>query len=741
MRSWSLGALFLIGVSTCMFAADAPVPPGPGPVNLAKTTGAIQLDGDLNDSGWQNATVIDKFYETSPGDNTEPKVRTVAYLTYDSRYFYIGIRCDDPDPKKIRAPYVDRDAVIGTDDNIAVFLDTRNDRRTAMELRVNPRGIQADGIFNDANGNEDFSPDFYYDTAARIDEKGWSAEYRIPFSSLRYGSADPQTWNILIWRNYPRDFRYAFHSAPIGRGSNCLVCHMHPLTGLTGLPEAGHFVAAPYVTAQQLSEPRDGAGTPLHGEDVKTDAGLDVKWNPTANNTVDLTLNPDFSQIEADVAQITVNRRFAVFFPEKRPFFLEGFDLFDTPLQVAYTRTINSPRAGARATGKSGNTAYTLLVTEDRGGGVVILPGPQGSSFAPEDFRSYAAIGRVRHSLGSSYVGAVLTDREVNGGGHNRVFGPDFQWRPTESDALTAQYLYSDTENPLRTDSPAWNGQSQQSYAFTANWNHLKRRYDWGVNASDLGDDFRADLGFIPQVGYRELLGVFGLRFYPEHGMLRYFRPSLLVDRQTDHDGNTLFQQASLGFFALGVKNLTINALFRPQEKILVGNQQLEQTYGDVLVQIDPSRRLPRISLEIRQGQQIDFGGAHVGNGTSLTATATVRPHDRLDLQFDAAREWLDVASTRLYTSTIERIRAQYSFSNKSLVRVIGQYVKTDPVSDFGGSFLGSVLYSYKINWQTVLFVGYGDDRTLTADLTNTNQRLLPVDRSFFFKVSYAFLR
>src|SRR5688572_1061341 len=374
------------------------------PISITRTNASIVLDGRLDDTAWQSAAKIDRFYETSPGDNTPPKVNTIAYVTYDDRYFYIGVRAEDPNPERIRAPFVERDAVIGTDDNIAIFLDTRNDKRSAIELRVNPRGIQADGIFNDANFNEDFSPDFYYDTAAVIDERGWSAEFRIPFSSLRYGSADPQTWNIMVWRNYPREFRYAFHSAPIPRGTNCHICHMHPMVGLTGLPDASHFVVAPYAAAHHTTAADDNT-------DFNADLGLDVKWTPTANNAFDLTINPDFSQIEADVPQITVNRRFAVFVNEKRPFFLEGFDLFDTPMQAAHTRTINSPSAGMRATGKFGATAYTLLVTQDEGGGLTIIPGPQGSGFALQDAQSYATIGRVRRDYGASFVGAVLTSR------------------------------------------------------------------------------------------------------------------------------------------------------------------------------------------------------------------------------------------------------------------------------------------------------------------------------------------
>src|SRR5947207_6430962 len=215
-------------------APAAPLPPPP--INIQRAEGAIVVDGNLDDAGWKNAAVIDRFYETSPGNNNEPKVKTIVHLTYDDRYFYIGVRCEDPHPDKIRAPYVDRDQVIGTDDNIAVFLDTRNDKRSAMELRVNPRGIQGDGIFNDANGNEDFSPDFYYYTAAKIDAGGWSAEYRIPFSSLRYNDNAAQTWQILVWRNYPRDLRSASESAPVPRGANCDLRCMPPIVRLPAPP-------------------------------------------------------------------------------------------------------------------------------------------------------------------------------------------------------------------------------------------------------------------------------------------------------------------------------------------------------------------------------------------------------------------------------------------------------------------------------------------------------------------------
>lgn len=726
-----------LALAAAPFTLLAQTPPLP----VHRASGAITIDGKLDDAAWKDAAVIDRFYETSPADNTPPKVKTTAWVTYDDRYFYIGVRCEDPEPQKIRAPYVDRDAVIGTDDNIAVFLDTRNDKRSAIELRVNPRGIQGDAIYNDANSNEDFSPDFFYDTAASIDDGGWSAEFRVPFSSLRYSNSDPQTWNILVWRNYPRDFRYAFQSAAIPRNSNCYICHTHPLTGLTGLPEAGHLVVAPYVTAQGYSHPVGVPGTRFENDPVRTDAGADVKYNPTANVTLDLTANPDFSQVEADVAQITVNQRFAVFYPEKRPFFLEGFDLFDTPMRVAYTRTITAPRWGVRSTGKFGATAYTLLVSQDGGGGLVILPGPLGNDFAAQDFRSLATIGRVRHDIGSSFVGAVLTDRELQHGGHNRVLGPDFQWRPNGSDAVTGELLLSQTKDPNRPDlASQWTGDSHSDLAATLSWNHLVEKYDWFVEAKQLGKDFRADLGFLPQVGYREFDGSFGLRFFPTHG-LRFIRPSIFVDQQTDLDGRTIFQQVSLGVDMNGPRNLQAGFNVRPGESVFVRSDQRDATYGSFFVQFDPSRRFTRVGIQGRVGQSVDFANDRVGRGASILALATLRPIDRLTLDLQANREWLDADGGRVFTAQVERLKTTYSFSAKSLVRGIVQYVSTErsperysfPVDRHSGNFLGSLLYSYKLNWQTVLFVGYGDDRIITPQ-----NDLVRQDRSLFFKVSYA---
>ena len=235
---------------------------------------------------------------------------------------------------------------------------------------------------------------------------------RIPFTSLRYKNGDPQTWAILMYRNYPRDRNYQFFSAKMPRGFNCFVCHANTLEGLQRLPAGGHFVAAPYVSSSAIGRPTAGLGSPLASDPMQQHVGLDVKFTPNSDTAVDLTVKPDFSQVESDVAQISANERFALFVPEKRSFFLEGVDLFQTPIQAVYTRTITAPTWGGRITGKAAGVRYTALVVEDDGGGSVVLPGAHGSSLASQDFASTVFVARAKRDIGRSFISMLVTDRE-----------------------------------------------------------------------------------------------------------------------------------------------------------------------------------------------------------------------------------------------------------------------------------------------------------------------------------------
>ncbi len=732
----------------------------PGPVRVPRASSAIVVDGALDEPAWEHAARIDRFYETNPGNNTPPKVRTAVYLTYDARYLYVAVACDDPSPASIRAPFVPRDQVLGDQDNIAILLDTRDDARTAIQLRANARGIQADAVNNDATGAEDFSPDFFYETAARITRRGWTVEFAIPFSTLRYPDGDPHTFGFTLIRNYPRDFRYQISTSPFPRGSNCFICHELKLTGLQGLPSGNHLTAAPYATARETGEAPSGTpGLPLVNGPAKGAAGLDVKWTANADTALDATVNPDFSQVESDVGQLTVNNRFAPFYPEKRPFFLEGLDLFDTPIRAVHTRTITAPRWGARATGEHGSSTYTAIVAEDAGGGSVLLPGATESSLAPQDFRSLVAIGRVRRDFRGSFAGVLFTDREIAGGGHNRVLGPDFQWRPRQSEQVTGQLLLSDTTEPQRPDlAPDWRGQHLVSRALDVAWNHSTPGWDWTARYQDVGAGFRADTGFVPQVGYRTGLLDIGYTRYPNR-TISSFRPSLTVTYQAAPGGAVINRSVVPGLRVFGRLALQGFVELHPAEETRVGDRLLRTTFVAFNWQARPARFLPLVTLVGHLGQDLDVVNLRTGRGGEVSIGVTTRPGSHLQLDFNGDREWIDVADSvgtigdgRLFTAQITRLKATWTFTARSFARAIGQYesVRRDPrldlvpVSGRSAQFSGSLLYGYQVNWQTVLFVGYGDDRALPEAAPGQPSgagRLAPVDREFFVKLSYAFQR
>lgn len=736
------GAVLGLGFRVAGQEPAAPVPPIPPPLTLARAGGPVAVDGRLDDPAWAAATRLETFFETVFGDNREPAVRTLALVMYDDRALYIGLRCDDPRPDHIRAPYVERDAVIGTDDNVAIFLDTRNDRRSAQEFRVSPRGIQADAVYNDANGNEDFSPDFFYDSAARVTPQGWEAELRIPLSSLRYGGGDPQSWGLIVWRNYPRDRRYAIYSSPQARGANCVICRSRELTGITGLPAAGHLVAAPYVSGQSVgAAPEPGA--PLGPEHREADAGIDLKWTPSAGTALDATINPDFSQIEGDLAQIAVNTRFALFYQEKRPFFLEGVDLFDTPIQAAYTRTITSPRWGARATGKRGSSSYTALLTQDRGGGTVVLPGPTGSAFAPQDYRSLVGLARWRRDLGGSFFGLLYAGREVeHGAGHNHVFGPDGQWRPSQRDTLAGQLLFSDTRAPRTDDASRGDNRPVRGHGLQAEWQHSAERVFWSLRYRDFADGFRDDQGFVPQVGYRAGRASLAFPRFPQ-GFWNYLRPALQANAEWDRSGRLISQSVSAEAQGAGRKNSQV-FLDLAFDRTRVGAALLDATSSSFGLQVDPGRRFPRIGLEGTVGQRVDYVEARVGTGLDVRLWATLRPHDRLTLELNSALSWLDLTGGRLFTAQVQRAKLQYHLSARCFVRLVGQYVETErdpalfssPVPQREAGFSGSALLSYRLNWQTSLFLGYGDERAL-----DPGGSLRLAERQLFVKLSYALQR
>jgi len=720
--------------------------------HIARASGAIKVDADLSDPGWAGAVRIDKWYETKPGDNVEPKVASVGWLAYDDKYFYAAFEFSDPEPKNIRAPFAEQDNISIAHDYGGLFIDSNDDGKTAFEFLATARGVQFDAVNGD-NSGEDPAVDFHWDARARITDSGWVLEMRIPFSTLRYPHTDPQTWGIMLFRNWPRNHHTQIFGMPVRRDQNCFICQSAQLTGLTGLPRGGHWSFAPYATGRRVATPVAGPGTRLRDGSVEMDAGLDAKWTPNAETAVDLTINPDFSQIEADVAQISANERFALLYPEKRPFFLEGKDLFNTPIQAVHTRTVTEPDWGLRATGRIGTASYTVLAANDVGGGSVVLPGPMGSSFADQDFKSVVGVTRVRYDLGASFVSILGTVRELEGDGYNRVFGPDFTWRPNNHERVGGQLLLSRTLTPNRTDlADEWDGRKLNSYAGQLWWGHSTAEVDWFLRYRDIGEDFRADNGFVPQVGYRGAFGEGGYTFRPKDNFFTRIRTFLFGERVEDLDGNLLVGYLSLGAGADG----GLNSFMRYRyafERVRSGDEVFPRNRFFFTLQTNPSQAVSTVFLDGYIGQDVDFANSRRAHGGSLALRASLRPTDRLELNMRANRRWVDVSPNggggdrRLFTANVYQLRSTYAFTARAYMRLIGQYVETDrnpalytfTIAPHDKSFSGTALFTYKLNWQSVMFVGYGDERALDNTVIGDDDSLDKVSRQWFLKLSYAF--
>ena len=480
------------------------------PWRATRTAASIHVDGVLDEAAWQEAETISLAYETQPGENTPAPIATRCRFFYDTERLYVGCHAEDPQPEAIRARFTDRDQAYDGD-FVGIRLDPFLDRRRSFEFYVNPLGVQMD-LFRDdlkarqggGDNSEDTSWDAIWDSAGRITADGYEVELAIPFSSLRFPTGgETQTWGIGFLRIQPRRDRLELSSEPSDRNRNCAVCQLSTATGFAEVSPGRHLELDPTLTIQRADKRPvvpDGA---LEAGKVEVDPGLTVTWGVTPDIILSGTLNPDFSQVEADALQLDVNQQFALFYPERRPFFLEGADLFATPFQIVSTRNVADPDWGAKVTGKRDRNAFGAFVAEDARTSLLI-PGSERSQVAELDVASTNAVVRYRRDLGAnSVLGVVATSRE-GGDYSNQVVGFDGLVRLGAVDSLRFQALGSHTKYPVGIvegyDQPVGSFSDDALYF---SYNHDSR--DWRLSAAyqDVGRDFRADLGFLPQIDRR----------------------------------------------------------------------------------------------------------------------------------------------------------------------------------------------------------------------------------------------
>ncbi|HKS57299.1 MAG TPA: DUF5916 domain-containing protein [Steroidobacteraceae bacterium] len=707
---------------------------------FGRAAGEIVIDGRLDDASWKSATPQTKFYEIYPANIGEPPVATMVSFLYDDRNIYVAVRALDPRPAAIRAPIVRRDQVLSDQDYIEVFLDPLNTRRSAFFFRVSARGIVTDGQYDDKNRLRDYSPDFDFEAATVIDEEGWTAEMRIPLSSLRYQAGVENSWAYVIYRNLPREQVVTIASAPIPRGANCDLCYANVIEGIP-VSRSGSLSVIPHVEYARLDDGMSGSN--------QLDGGIDLTWKPRENTVVDATIFPDFSQIEADAPQLTANTQFALALTEKRPFFLEGTDLLTTQIPVVYTRAFTDPDVGVRITDRSARHEYTAMALRDAGGGTVIEPGPINSRAALQDFESTAFVGRDRFLLDNGSVGMLATGRFNDDGSQNVVVGVDGTWTPSAADQVSAQWLRSETKNPQRPDLlESWTGQGLNGEAGALGWAHSSDAWYANVMYQSYSRDFRAWDGFVTQVGVSSLVAITDAYFYPDDGgFINRFGPELTVMRVQDNSGGRISQSVAPGVVIRAARDTYVSLAWQPNalSTTLAGPR-----YCDSWVlgfSSTPFAWMPQAMISLSAGETPDNATGAIGDGINLIATIPLR-FSRLEvgstISYQSLRSRaLDNDEKTLFTERNMQVTATWHFSNKLNLRVTHQQASFDAAPPFGGlqsdvharSRLSSVLLSYQSNWQTRYYVGV---------LTGSDESSGPIHpdsrhNQIFAKISYAF--
>jgi hypothetical protein len=704
----------------------------------------IRVDGVMEEAAWARAARIPLPYEYQPGDNVPPPVQTDCFITYDTRNLYIGCRALDPRPAEIRAHLMDRDAIdtFVQDDHIGFMLDTFNDERRAFQFRVNPLGVQADAIFSEQDGIEDWSWDTIWESAGRVTAEGYVVEVALPFNQLRFpASAGSQTWGLEIFRSWPRNVRHRIRSHRTDRDKGCILCQEGKLSGLESLTAGRNLELDPTVTGHRTdtqSPPRGGTGA----SDTAAEVGLTARWGATPNMIVSGAVNPDFSQVEADVAQLDINTRFALFYPEKRPFFLEGLDYFTTPEQAVFTRTVADPTGGLKLTGKQGPHAVGVFMTHDRINNL-LLPSNAGSEFATDEGDVTGTVVRYRGDVASRSTAGFLFAGRESGPYHNRVFGPDVMLGFTPSDTVRLQYLRSDTAYPSAIVEEY--GQPEGAFGgntLTATYDHYSRYWFWSAAYTDRDADFRADSGFIPRVDLRQANAVLQRRFWGgPKAWFTTFDVAGVVSRATDHSGDLTDSLAQLHVVYAGPLQ-SQGAASIGRETEVFGGVTYDKTTGEGFFQMKPSGAWS-FGVNAGAGGAVDYTENRPADRVALAPFLELKVGKPLNLQFNHTLEQLSVDAGRLYTANLSQLRAVYHFNVRTFVRAIVQYTHVTrdpelysaPTPSRTAQLFSQYLFSYKINPQTVLLAGYSDNY---AGLDRVDLR--QTSRTLFLKIGYAWL-
>lgn len=711
----------------------------------------INVDGELGEDIWKTSSAAKNFVEIEPGDNCNSPVETEVYVTYDADYLYFGFVCKDKDMSKLRTSICDRDKMF-SDDFVGLVLDTYRDYKQAYEFYVNPNGIQGDLIIEP--NNEDSSPDFIWESGTKIYNDRWTAEIGIPFKSIRFPDKNELSFGVHFIRTWPRESRFQMSWAPISRDNPSFLGQEGVIKGIKNVKRGKNLEILPYVIGSlsgYLRDDSDPSSKFVADSVIKGDAGVNVKYGFTSNLTGEVAVNPDFSQVESDAAVIDVNTSSAIQYTEKRPFFLEGSNIFRTSIQTFYSRMINDPLAAAKLTGKIGDFSIGYILAYDRNT-PFIVPYDYGSYFVVgEKLKSLSNVFRLKRDLkGESYLGLAVTDREI-GKSYNRDFSFDGSFNFLENYYLNWQVISYNSRELNDTNlfnkkieladgsyRIKFDGEKYSGIGGYVSFVKSARNLNFNVSYYDTPPETRRDLGYVGSVNWRELNFWSGYYIYPEKSFFLKIQPQLSGGIDYRHNTGKYYQ-----------------AWLIPQIYVLM-NHRLDFSWGMLAVNNEEykgvfHKNVQRgwINFSINTSNKI-YGGSYielgkyivrfktpsfVGFGYMTELWCTMNPTPRLSIENDYTYSELSSrrGGEKLYAGYVFRNKTSYQFSKNLFLRLIVQYDSFSKRLDI------DPLFSYKWNPFTIFYIGSThilyDYRS--GDLGGS--KLVEASRQFFAKFQYLF--
>ena len=731
--------------------AGPPAEGGKGPtVVTPRVATAPTLDGLLDDEIWSEAIRITRFVQRAPVEGAPATEDTEVFIAYDSTNLYFGFYAHYSDPRLVRANRSDRDQ-FSQDDTISVYFDPFLDQQRAYVFTVNGYGVQGDSIMGGGGGGGGFggggggaggggggggggafmprgdsSWDALFEAAGSLASDGWTAEMAIPFKSLRYparGNDEPHRWGFQIARTIGSKNESVVW-APMTRAIAGFMTQMGTLQGLTNLSTSRNLEFLPTFTAIRFGS-LDAATGRFMQDEVDPEAGISVKYGVTSDLVADFTFNPDFSQIESDQPQIEVNQRFPLFFPELRPFFLEGQEVFDTrgEVNLVHTRTIIDPRFGGKLTGKVGRTSLGLLVANDEAPGKV--DDPSDPAFQ-QNARFF--IGRFRYDAApGSYIGGIVTDREFLES-YSRVGAVDGRFRLGQTNDFEFRVGQS-----WRRDEE---GVERRGATYNVGWNHNGRSLDYSIRHDSVEPQFGTATGFVRRTDTRRTRGRVGYTWWPESWIVNW-GPEVTYERNYDFDGVLEDEGRGTGASFQFARNIRMNlGLDRDMERY--GGIDFWKWRRRLFGMIGTSRRVS-IGGGFNWGDEVRYTATpFLGRSTGGRMFLNVLPFSRLrsNLNVNYSRLVDPRDGREVFSVTILRPITTYQFTERLLVRNILEYNTLDRTLD------ANLLVTYRINSGTVFFVGY-DDHYQQSDkidgIASPIEGLQQTNRAFFTKLSYLF--